>query len=206
MIVSRTAELDRLDEVLGGLRAGAGRSLVVHGDPGIGKTTLLEALVGRCGDDVTVLRASGVETEAELAFAALCDLVAPIAERRGELPAPQSAALAAALALGPPAPGDRLAVCVATLELLRAAGPVVAVVDDLQWIDAASRECVLYAARRAGGPVAVVMAARDPWDPRAQLPELELGPLPGEGALELLRRRAPDLSPPVASAVAEAAG
>src|SRR4051812_29567865 len=147
MIVSRAAELGRLDELLGSLRAGHGRALVVHGDPGIGKTTLLDALAARCSDDVVVLRARGVETEAELAFAALSDLLAPVAGAIGRLPDAQSTALAAALALGPPAPGDRLAVCVAALGLLRAVAaerPVIVIVDDLQWLDAASRECVLY--------------------------------------------------------------
>ncbi len=127
------------------------------------------------------------------------------------LPAAQSAALAAALALGPPAPGDRLAVCVATLGLLRAVAaerPVVAVVDDLQWLDAESRECVLYVARRAGGSLAVALAVRDPWDPalaRAGLPALPLGPFDADASLELLRRVAPDLSPTTAAALVVAA-
>jgi len=208
VIVSRVAELGTLDELVDDVRAGNGRALVVHGDPGIGKTTLLDALVERCGDGVTVLRARGVETEAELAFSALSDLLGPVIEDLPALPAPQSAALAAALALGPPAPGDRLAVSVATLGLLRAAGrPVVAVVDDLQWLDAPSRECVLYAARRASASIAVVLAVRDPWDAqeRAGLPVLPLGPVDGAAALVLLRRSAPDLAPPVAVAIAEAA-
>lgn len=194
------------------LGAGDGRALVVRGDPGIGKTTILDALVARCGDDFEVLRAGGVETEAELAFAALSDLLAPLIGDLDSLPAPQSAALSAALALGPPAPGDRLAVCVATLGLLRAAAirrPVVAVVDDVQWLDAASRECVLFAARRAGGSVAVVLAVRDS-APKvaldgAGLAVLRLEPLHGDASLELLGRVAPDLAPPVAGAIAEAA-
>ena len=211
MIVSRARELDALGELLDGLRAGHGQALVVRGDPGIGKTTLLDALVARCGTQVMVLRARGVETEAELAFAALSDILAPIVDDLAALPAPQSAALAAALALGPPAPGDRLAVCVATLGVLRAAArrrPVLAVVDDVQWLDAASRECVLYAARRAGGPVAVALAARDPASPaleRAGLPELRLEPFDGDDSRALLRAVAPDLAPTVAEAVVPAA-
>jgi DNA-binding CsgD family transcriptional regulator len=130
---------------------------------------------------------------------------------RGVLPAPQSAALGAALAVGPPAPGDRLAVCVATVGLLRVAArlrPVVAIVDDLQWLDAASRECVLYAARRAGRRLAVALAVREPADPvlgRSGLPALALAPLDRAGSLELLRHTAPDLVPSVAAALAEAA-
>jgi DNA-binding CsgD family transcriptional regulator len=211
MIVSRAAELGRLDELIARLRAGDGRALVVHGDPGIGKTTLLDALVARCDDDMTVLRARGVETEAELAFAALSDFLAPIIDDARALPAPQSAALAAALALGPPAPGDRLAICVATLGLLRTkagSGPVIAVVDDVHWLDAASRECILYAARRTGGSLAVALAIRDPWDAaleRAGLPALLLSPLDADASLELLERVAPDLTPSVAGAIVEAA-
>jgi hypothetical protein len=163
MILSRAAELAALDQLLGDLRAGRGRALVVRGDPGIGKTTLLDALAARAGD-ATVLRARGVETEAELAFSALADLLGPALGRRGTLPAPQAAALDAALALGPPAPGERLAVCVATLGLLRAAGPVLAVIDDVHWLDAGSRECLLYAAHRAGEGVALALAIRDPAD------------------------------------------
>src|ERR671916_658509 len=132
MIVSRAAELGRLDELAERLRSGDGQALVLRGEAGIGKTTLLEALAERAGD-VTVLRARGVETEAELAFAALSDLLAPVVEHLDALPPPQSAALAGALALGPPAPGDRLAVCVAALGLLRSAArsrPVLVVMDD----------------------------------------------------------------------------
>ena len=215
MIVSRATELSRLDAVLAGLAAGQGEALVVHGEAGIGKTTLLEALVERSGGTVTVVRACGAETEAELAFSALADLLEPVLGELAALPALQAAALRGALALGPPtagppAPGDRLAVCVATLGVLRAAArrrPVLAVVDDLQWIDASSRECVEYAARRTGGRLAVVLAARDPeyLPERAGLPELRVGPVDEAGAAALLRHRAPGLAPSVAAAIAQAA-
>jgi AAA ATPase domain len=210
MIVGRAAELCRLDELLAGLRRGQGGALVVHGEAGIGKTTLLDALVERCGEGVTVLRARGAETEAELAFSALADLLHPVLDELETLPSPQAAALAGALALGPPVPGDRLAVCVAVLGVLRSAAkrrPVLAVLDDVQWADASSRECVAYVARRAGGSLSVVLAARDPWyaPERARLPELSVGPVDDDGAAELLRRRAPDLAPSVAAAIEEAA-
>jgi DNA-binding CsgD family transcriptional regulator len=206
MILSRAAELGTIEEWLDDLRAGNGRALLVRGEPGIGKTTLLDALADRCGDDITLLRARGLQTEAELAFSALADLVEPLVDDLGALPAPQAAALAAALALGPPAPGDRLAICVATLGLLRAVArrrPVCAIVDDVQWLDASSRECVLYAARRAGGSVAVALAARDPWESPDRLPELRVGSLPDDAARELLERS--DLAPSVAAALADAA-
>ena len=210
MIVSRTAELSRLDDLLTALASGEGSALVVRGEAGIGKTTLLETLAVRSGDAVTVIRTCGAETEAELTFSALADLLDPVLGELTALPEPQAAALMGALALGPPAPGDRLAVCVATLGVLRAAArrrPVLAMVDDLQWVDASSRECIEYAARRAGGPLAVVLAARDPWYPpeHIHLPELQVGPVDGIGAAELLRHRAPDLAPPVAAAIAQAA-
>ena len=141
MIVDRGAELVLLGELASALRRGQGSALLVHGEAGIGKTTLLDELAGCCGDKVTVLRACGAETEVELTFSALSDLLAPVAAERSALPQPQAAAaLSGALALGPPAPGDRLAVCLATLGVLRAAArrrPVLAVVDDVQWVDAA---------------------------------------------------------------------
>ena len=210
MIVSRTAELARLDALLAALVRGDGGALVVHGEAGIGKTTMLEALVERCGDVVTVVRACGAETEAELAFSALADLLGPVLCQLDVLPVQQAAALTGALALGPPEPGDRLAVCVAALGVLRAEarrGPVLAVVDDVQWIDASSRECIEYVARRAGGSLAVVLAARDPLYPpeRLRLQDLPLGPIDDTAAAELLRHRAPGLAPPVAAAVAQAA-
>src|SRR5690349_17916808 len=213
MIVSRATELSRLDAVLAGLAAGQGEALVLHGEAGIGKTTLLGALAERAGGTVTVVRACGAETEAELAFSALADLLEPVLSDLAALPAPQAAALRGALALEPPvtggpAPGDRLAVCVAALGVLRAAArqrPVLAVVDDLQWVDAASRECIEYAARRADGRLAVVLAARDPWPARAGLPELRVGPVDEAGAAALLRSRAPGLAPAAAAAITQAA-
>src|SRR5262249_12280444 len=180
------------DGVLAGLRAGRGAALVLSGAAGIGKTTLLDALAGRCGGELTVLRAGGVGAETELAFSALSDLLAPVTAELPALPGPPGAALRAAIAIGPPQPGDRLAVCVATLGLLRAAGrarPVLALVDDVQWLDAPSRECILYAARRAAGSVGFVLAVRDQHEEDADhgyehLPALRLGPFrpghPGE--------------------------
>ncbi len=211
MVIGRSSELEGLDFFLQRLRDGDGQAVLIRGAPGIGKTALLHHLVERCGDEVLVLGAAGVETESELVFAALADLLGPVIEHRKGLPLPQASALAGALALGPPAPGDRLAVCVAALSVLRfaaAARPVLVVVDDLHWLDAASRECVLYVARRAGGSLAVALAVREPCDAvleRTRLPELRLGPLEVEHALKLLEHTFADLVPPVAAAVSEAA-
>jgi DNA-binding CsgD family transcriptional regulator len=210
VIISRVAELRRLDELLIALMRGEGGALIVHGDAGIGKTTLLKALAERSGDAVTVVRACGAETEMELPFSALADLLGPVLSHLDALPVPQAAALMGALALEPPTPGDRLAVCVATLGVLRAAArsrPVLAIVDDVQWVDASSRECIEYVARRADGPLAVALAARDPLYPpeRVRLPELAVGPVDDAAAAELLRHRAPGLAPPVAAAITHAA-
>jgi DNA-binding CsgD family transcriptional regulator len=213
MIVGRNEELTQLERLLADLRAGRGRTLVLRGEAGIGKTTLLDALGEQCGAGVTVLRAGGVEAESELAFSALSDLLTPVAAELAALPEPQAAALAAAIAIAPPRPGDRLAVCAATLGLLRAAGrtrPVLVLVDDIQWLDAPSRECMLYAARRAAGPAGFVLAVRDPAADGPEhrhddLPEVRLGPLGHENSLQVLARAFPDLTAQVAQALAKAA-
>ena len=210
MIVGRAAELRVLDELLQGLLRGGGGALLVHGEPGIGKTTLLEVVAERCGDDVTVLRGRGAEMEAELAFSLLADVLGPILGARDTLPGLQRTALEGALALGPPAPGDRLAVCVAALGVLRAAAarrPVLAIVDDVHWADACSRECIEYVARRVGAGVGVVLAARDPWDgiERSGLPRLPVAPLDEPSAAELLRAAMPSLAMAAATAIVESA-
>ena len=213
MIVGRADELAQLERLLGELRDGRGSTLVLRGEAGIGKTALLRVLGERCYGEVTLLRAGGVEAEAELAFSALSDLLAPVHAELAALPGPQAAALGAALAIAPPQPGDRLAVCVATVGLLRAAGhtrPVLALVDDVQWLDAPSRECLLYAARRAAGAVGFVLAVRDHQEEDADrgyedLAELRLGPLRHEHSLEVLRHASPDLLSRVAHALAKAA-
>jgi len=215
MLIGRDEDLVRLGELLAELRDGRGRALLLAGEPGIGKTALLAELMRRCGGEVTVLHASGVQTEADLAFAALSDLLAPLLDGLAELLPPQATALAAAVAVGPPSPGDRLAVCVATVGLLKIAArdrPVLVVVDDAQWLDAASGECIRFAARRASTRVAFVLAARDP-DPEPEsdhesdhgLPTVRIGPLPPDSARAVLDRIAPDLAAPVAGALADAA-
>jgi DNA-binding CsgD family transcriptional regulator len=210
MIVGRDAELASLDELLADLKRGRGGSLLIHGEPGIGKTTLLDALVGRSRAEVQVLRGRGIPSEAQLAFSVLLDVLRPVLDIRGLLPEPQASALASALALGPPAPGERLSVCVASLGVLHIAAarlPVLVVIDDMHWVDASSRECLEYAARRADGHLAVVMTARDPGQhasPRG-LSTLSLGPLDDRSATDLLRRRSPGLAPSAAAAIARAA-
>lgn len=205
MLVGRTAELERLHRLVAALGAGGGGAVLLGGDAGIGKSALLNATARGCEVGTTVLRASGVQSETDIAFSGLSDLLAPLVDRLDVLPEPQAAALAAALALAPPRPGDRLAVSVATLGLLRAAGPLLAVVDDLQWLDPPSRECVLYAARRAGDGVGIVLAARRVVAAPAGVEALRLDPLSVESARELLMATAPDLAAGVARTVVDAA-
>jgi DNA-binding CsgD family transcriptional regulator len=115
---------------------------------------------------MTVLQARGLEVEAELAFSGLADLFRPVLDQLEVIPPPQSAALAGALGVGPPYLGDRFVVCVATMSLLAAAAearPVLAIVDDSQWLDEASSEALLFAARRLEAErVALLMASLEP--------------------------------------------
>jgi len=146
------------------LRRGHGGALVLSGEPGVGKTALLDH-VRATATDATVLTARGLLSEASLSFAGLGDLMRPLVPGLGALPEAQSAALSTALALGQPSgPVSGYAVCVATLNLLTVSAerrPVLVVVDDAHWLDAASATSLLFAARRIDAdPVAVVFAIR----------------------------------------------
>lgn len=159
----RGAEEERLADLLGAAGAGRGGALVLHGEAGIGKTALLAC--ARSRHDGVTLVASCTEAESRLPFAVLHAVLEPLLAAADALPAPQRAALLGALALGPPEHGDRFAVCLATLALLRTAaerGSVLVLVDDVQWADRASAECLLFAARRLDGTrLAMLFARRD---------------------------------------------
>jgi len=209
VLVGRNRELARIQGLLERLADGEGSAFVVHGEAGIGKTALLER-AREMAASTAVLGCRGIESESSLPFGALRDLIWPVIGGRGHLPAPQREALDGALALGPPAPGDRLAVCVATLGVLEAAaarGPVLALVDDLQWIDGPSLECVTYAARRVRGPIGFLLATRNGRgaDSLRGIPSAELAPLASAPAGALLAHAAPGLAPAVRDAIAVAA-
>ena len=123
-----------------------------------------------------------LEVESELPFAALYDLLRPLLPLLDRLPDQQAAALSGALALGPPAPGDRFAVAAATLSMLAAGAeekPLLVAVDDAHWLDGPSREAILFAARRLDREgVVVALAARDrPWLTSAGIAQLEVSSL-----------------------------
>lgn len=192
MLVGREPECERIDHLLDEARQGRSGALVLRGEPGIGKSALCAYALG-CADGMTVLKVRGIESEAELPFAALADLVRPLLGHIGDIPPPQASALKAALALGPPVAGDRFTTCAATLSLLAAAAedrPLLAVVDDVHWIDRSSAQAVLFTARRLGAEgIAVLVASRDgeatPFD-SADLPELLLRGLDQDSAALLL--------------------
>ena len=167
MLPGRAGEVARIGRLLDGARLGVSAALIVHGEPGIGKTTLLDAAVSAAAG-FTVLRARPLQTESELPFAGLSDLLRPLLPLLDRIPARQSAVLSGALALGPPTPGDRFAAAAATISLLAAGaeeGPVLAVVDDAHWLDTPSREALLFAGRRLRGEgVVLLLGMRDrPW-------------------------------------------
>ena len=187
MLRGRAVEITRISRLLDGARRSVSASLIVCGDPGIGKTVLLDQ-VAAGASGFTILRAQPLQAEAELPFAGLSDLLTPLLPLLERIPEPQAAVLSGALALGPPTPGDRFAAAAATISLLAAGaedGPVLAVVDDAHWLDRPSREALLFAGRRlAGEGVVLLLATRDrPWLTDAGIPRLELlGLAPGAAA------------------------
>jgi DNA-binding CsgD family transcriptional regulator len=188
-LLGRRRECDVLDRLLDAVRGGEGRTLVVRGQPGVGKTALLEYLAEHASG-CRVIRVAGVQSEIELAFAGLHQLCAPILDRRQRLPAPQRAALRTAFGLGPGSAPDRFLVGLATLGLLAGAAeehPLVCLVDDAQWLDHASAQVLGFVARRlAADSVGLVFAARVPGDELAELPELVVEGLQEADARALL--------------------
>ena len=166
-----------LDELVGDIRQGVSRSLVLRGEAGIGKTALLQYLVD-AARGVTVLRAVGVESEMELAYASLHQLCEPMLDRLQTLPTPQREALEIVFGLSSAAAPDRFLVGLAVLSLLSETAderPLLCVVDDAQWLDAASALTLAFVARRLlAETVGIVFAAREPGEELRHLSELEV--------------------------------
>jgi DNA-binding CsgD family transcriptional regulator len=164
-----------LDRLVEAVRAGESRALVVRGEPGVGKTALLDYLAGNALG-CRVVRAVGVQSEMELAFAALHQLCAPMLDRLERLPGPQREALGTAFGLSAGPTPDRFLIGLAVLGLLSdAAGkrPLVCLVDDQQWLDGASAQVLAFVARRLEAEsVGLVFAARPVGEELAGLPEL----------------------------------
>jgi DNA-binding CsgD family transcriptional regulator len=188
-LLGRTGERAVLDNLLDDLRAGRSRTLVLRGPAGIGKTALLEHLVASAGG-VHVVRAAGVESEMELAYASLHQLCAPLLDRLRRLPAPQRQAIETVFGLGAGGAPDRFLVGLALLTLLSESAderPLLCVVDDAQWLDQASALTLAFAARRLHAePVGVVFATRDPGDALAHLDQFEIEGLGAGDARALL--------------------
>jgi DNA-binding CsgD family transcriptional regulator len=188
-LMDRHRERDTLNRLVAAVRAGDSRALVVRGDPGMGKTVLLEYLAGQAAG-CQVVRASGVQSEMELAFAGLHQLCAPLLAHAERLPDPQQHALRTAFGLVAGPPPDRFFVGLAVLSLLsEAAGerPLICVIDDEQWLDLASGQALGFTARRLGAdPVGLVFATRNPGPELARLPELEVDGLLDSDARALL--------------------
>ncbi|MFF0312879.1 AAA family ATPase [Streptosporangium sp. NPDC004379] len=163
MLYGRSAEISALDEVIARAGDGSGGAVVLRGEAGVGKTALLDAAAAR-GGAMRVLRTTGVESESDLAFAALHQLLWPVAGSLDALPEPQRDAVRAALGLAAGGAGDRFLVGAGVLSLLaEAAVPdgLVCVVDDFQWVDRASADALLFAARRLGTErIAMLLAVR----------------------------------------------
>jgi len=171
----RRAELRVLDDLVAAVRAGESRVLVVRGEPGMGKTALLDHLAEQASG-CRVVRAAGVQSEMELAFAGLHQLCAPMLDHLEAIPVPQRDAVRIAFGIGAgPAP-DRFLIGLAVLSLLSevaAEQPLLCVVDDEQWLDRASALTLGFVARRlAADSVGLVLATRVPGEELSGLPEL----------------------------------
>jgi DNA-binding CsgD family transcriptional regulator len=189
MLLGRLPERATLNGLLEAARSGRSGVLLVRGEPGVGKTALLEwAIESAVG--LRVVRVAGVESEMELAFAALQQLYAPMLDKLEGLPDPQRDALGVAFGLTIGAAPDRFLVGLAALGLLSGVAeqqPLLCVIDDAQWLDRASAQTLAFVARRLlAEPVALVFAAREPGGEFRGLPELPVGGLREGDARELL--------------------
>ena len=212
MLYGRRAECDALERLLADARRSRSGVLVVRGEAGAGKSALLDHAAGLAGG-MGVLRAAGVQSEAELPFAALHQLLRPVLGLADRLPGPQAAALGAALGLRPPEATDRFLVSVGVLSLLAEAAeerPVLCLVDEAQWLDRSSAEALTFAARRLEAEgVVCLFAARDgdPRDfPAPGLPELRLEGLDPEAAAALLAGAGLELPAEVVDRLVERTG
>jgi DNA-binding CsgD family transcriptional regulator len=204
MLHGRDAERSTIAALVDGARASRSGVLVLRGQAGAGKSALLQDAVERAGE-MRILQARGIESESELAFAALHQLLRPAMGWVDRLPSPQATALRVAFGLEAGTGVDRFLVSVAVLSLLAEAAeerPVLGVVDDAHWLDGASANALVFAARRLEAePVALLLAAREGEDrglEAAGLPELRIGGLDPAAAGALL---AEWTGPPVAAAV-----
>jgi DNA-binding CsgD family transcriptional regulator len=196
MLYGRDAERSAVTALLDAARNSRSGVLVLRGQAGAGKSALLQDAVEQASD-LQVLEARGIESEAELAFAGLHQLLRPILGQVDGLPGPQATALRAAFGLEQGRVEDRFLVALAVLSLLAEAAerrPVLCVVDDAHWLDEASANALVFVARRLEAEgVVVLFAARD-GDPRrfgaVGLPELEIGGLDGVAVAALLAERA----------------
>jgi DNA-binding CsgD family transcriptional regulator len=173
----RRTECAALEQMIAAVREGESRTLVVRGEAGVGKSALLEYAV-EAASDLRVVRAVGVESEMELAFAALHQLCAPMLDRLGRLPAPQGEALRIVFGVTAGPPPDKFLVGLAVLSLLSEVAeerPLLCAVDDSQWLDQASARTLGFVARRLRAePIGLVFAAREPGEELQRLPELEV--------------------------------
>jgi DNA-binding CsgD family transcriptional regulator len=196
VLLGRASERQMLDGLLRNVRGGQSAVLVVHGEAGVGKTALLHYCV-RQASGLRVAQIAGVEAEMELPFAALHQLCAPMFARLDALPEPQRDALRVAFGMSSGAAPDRFLVALAVLSLLSAVAeerPLLCLVEDAQWLDAASGQVLGFVGRRLlAESVGIVVAVREPHTTRDfdGLPELPLGGLDDEDARALLARAIP---------------
>jgi DNA-binding CsgD family transcriptional regulator len=192
VLVGRRTECETLDHLLDAVRAGESRALVIRGEAGVGKSALLEYMIGRASG-CRVARAVGVQSETDVPFAGMHQLCAPMLDRLDSLPEAQRDSIATALGLRSGQAPDRFLVGLAVLGLLAAVAeerPLLCVIDDTQWLDRASAQALGFVARRLlEAPVAVVCAVREsaPVDELAGLPEMRVVGLAPVDARALLR-------------------
>src|ERR1700722_9478193 len=201
-LTGREAETERLRRLLSQIATGAGDALLLSGDPGVGKTSLLGVAAALADDSgIRVLRATGSQFEANISYAALHQLLHPRLDEVPELSPMLAGALNVALALGLGPPPAQLLVAPAVLALLQQAAkdqPLLLVIDDLPWLDRASALVLGMVARRLTGlPVGLLAACRtgEPnFFEHGNLPVALVAPLSEEAATQLLADRYPALT------------
>ena len=195
-LYGRQAECQTLDRLVADVRSGQSRVLILRGEAGVGKSVLLDYLAGQAsGAGCQVARVAGAPSEAELAFAGLHQLCAPMQSRAEQLPAPQREAIRTASGLSAGPPPDRFFAGLAVLSMLAEVArerPLICVFDSEQWLDRTSAQLLGFVARRlASHPVGLVFATRGPSTDLAGLPELTVGGLSDADARALLAAALP---------------